>query len=420
MKFQLVGISHKTAPVEARERLALTEERAAQLARELTRQGSLHEALALSTCNRVEFLASGERGALRAELFRCLREGQNGAQTGEDLFYSYAGRDAVRHLFRVASSLDSMVVGEPQILGQVKEAYQRAKRAGTIGGPLDQLFAHAFRVAGRVRSETGIGKMAVSVSSVAVELARKIFGDLAGLSVLLIGVGEMAEAAAQHLRDAGASRLVVTNRTFAGAARLAERFGAKAEEFDRLLELLQRVDIVISSTGASGHILSRRTAQGVIAARRNRPIFLVDIAVPRDIDPDINGIDNMFVYDIDDLQQVADANRRERQSEAEVAERIVEAEVDRILRRFQAHRAAPVIVSLTERLEEIRRAELERYQAKLRGLSDEERQAVEALTRGIVNKVAHHPIRAAKRCATDPRSSLTVEDLERIFGLDET
>lgn len=419
MKFQLVGISHKTAPVEARERLALTEERAAQLARELTRQDSLHEALALSTCNRVEFLASGERGALRAELFRCLREGLNGAQPGEDLFYSYAGRDAVRHLFRVASSLDSMVVGEPQILGQVKEAYQRAKRAGTIGGPLDQLFAHAFRVAGRVRSETGIGKMAVSVSSVAVELARKIFGDLAGLSVLLIGVGEMAEAAAQHLRDAGASRLVVTNRTFAGAARLAERFGAKAEEFDRLLELLQRVDIVISSTGASGHILSRRTAQGVIAARRNRPIFLVDIAVPRDIDPDINGIDNMFVYDIDDLQQVADANRRERQSEAEVAERIVEAEVDRILRRLQAHRAAPVIVSLTQRLEEIRRAELERYQAKLRGLSAEERQAVEALTRGIVNKVAHHPIRAAKRCATDPRSSLTVEDIERIFGLDE-
>ena len=418
MSIQLVGMNHKTAPVEVRERLAISEEDAAEVARELTLAQSLDEALVLSTCNRVEFLANGERDALRGEVLRRVSASPNGTGVDESVFYAYSGRDAVRHLFRVAASLDSMVVGEPQILGQVKDAYQKARDAGTLGGPLDRLLSHSFHVARRVRNETGIGKMAVSVSYVAVELARKIFGDLEGLSVLVIGAGEMAESAAQHLRGAGTSHLFVTNRTFASAEQLASAFGGEAVPFDRLLEMLQRVDIVLSSTGAPGHLLSKRTAQGVIAARRNRPIFLVDIAVPRDIDPDINELDNMFVYDIDDLEQVAAANMKHRHGEAELAERIVEDEVEEVLRRIQSHNAAPAIVSLNNRLEAIRRGELARYQSKLRGLSGEQREAVEALTRGIINKVAHHPIREAKRSVSDPRSRITVEDIRRIFGLD--
>ncbi|CAI8033599.1 Glutamyl-tRNA reductase [Geodia barretti] len=262
---------------------------------------SLHEALVLSTCNRVEFLVSGEQ----------LQPPQD-----EHFFYNYSDRKAVRHLFRVASSLDSMVVGEPEILGQVKDAYQHAKDAGTIRGPLELLLTHTFRVARRVRNETAVGKMAVSVSYVAVELARKIFGDLDGLSVLLIGAGEVAESAAQHLHAAGASQLYVANRTYEKACELAQRLEATAVEFDRLLEMLQSVNILISSTSSRDYILTKQTAEGVIASRRNRPIFLVDIAVPRDIDPQINEVDNMLVYDIDDLQQVAAANQKQRSREA--------------------------------------------------------------------------------------------------------
>ncbi len=418
MSIQLFGMNHKTAPVEVRERLAIAEEDAADVARELILAQSLDEALVLSTCNRVEFLANGERDALRGEVLRRVSASTNGTVVDDSVFYAHNGRDAVRHLFRVAASLDSMVVGEPQILGQVRDAYQRARDAGTLGGALDRLLSHSIHVARRVRNETGIGKMAVSVSYVAVELARKIFGDLEGLSVLLIGAGEMAESAAQHLRRAGTSHLFVTNRTLTSAEQLAGAFGGEAAPFDRLLELLQRVDIVISSTGAPGHLLSKRTAEGVIVARRNRPIFLVDIAVPRDVDPDINELDNMFVYDIDDLEQVAAANMKHRHSEAELAERIVEEEVEKILRRIESHSAAPAIVSLNKRLEAIRAGEVERYRSKLRDLTGEQQEAVEALTRGIINKVAHHPIREAKRSVSDPRSRITVEDIRRIFGLD--
>lgn len=418
MNIQLVGMSHKTAPVAVRERLALSEEGAGELARELTRGEFIDEAMVLSTCNRVEFIASGEPDALRGEFLRRFSDSVNGSGPPQGALYNLTGRQAVRHVFRVASSLDSMVVGEPQILGQVREAYQRAKEAGALSGPLERMVSHAFHVARRVRSETEIGKLAVSVSHVAVELARKIFGDLEGRAVLVIGAGEMAEAAARHLHGAGASRIWVTNRTASGAERLASEFGGETVPFERLLEALQSVDIVISSTGSAGFILSRRAAEGVIAARRNKPIFLVDIAVPRDIDPAINEVENVFVYDIDDLQQVVLANMETRRREAELAEKIVDTEVERTFVRIKASLAGPAIVSLNERLEAIRQGELERHQAKLRGLSAEQRAAVEQLTRSIINKVAHHPIREAKRSASDPRSRIKVEDIRRIFGLD--
>ena len=337
----------------------------------------------------------------------------------EESFYSYAGRGAIRHLFRVASSLDSMVVGEPQILGQVKEAYQRAKDAGTLFGPLDQLVSSAFRVARRVRNETGIGEMAISISYVAVELAKKIFGEMEGLSVLLLGAGEMAEAAALHLQGGGISKLYVMNRTHERAASLAARFNGSAVRFDRLLELLQRVDIVIASTGAPGYILSKDTARGVIASRKNKPIFLVDIAVPRDIDPEINAVDNMFVYDIDDLEQVAAANLKKRRHEAEIAEKIIDDEVEKMLRRFRTHEISPTIVSLNQKLEIIRQGELERFRGKLSGLTREQEEAVEALTRGMMNKVAHRPIVEMKRSAADPKESDAIERIRRAFGLDD-
>ena len=413
MTIQLVGMSHKTAPVEVRERLALSDEGAGALARQLAQSGEIREALVLSTCNRVEFLASGEADALHREVM--VRFG--GSVNGAGSLYHLTGRQAVRHVFRVAASLDSMVVGEPQILGQVKEAYQRARAAGALGGPLDSLVSTAFRVARRVRNETEIGKMAVSVSHVAVQLARKIFGDLDGRDVLLVGAGEMAEAAARQLRVSGTS-LTVTNRTLEGAQRLAAEFGAAVVPFERLLELLQTVDIVVSSTGAPGFILSRRTAEGVIAARRNRPIFLVDIAVPRDIDPRINEIDNMFVYDIDDLQQVAASNMEARRQEAEIAERIVEDEVDRSLRRLRARSADPAIVSLKRRLETIRRRELERHGAKLRSLTREQREVVDHVTRGIIGKIAHRAIVEVKRGASEPGSGVRPEDVRRIFGIE--
>ena len=418
MSIQLVGMNHKTAPVAIRERLALSDEDAVALAGQLAGGPRLDEALVLSTCNRVEFLGNGEPDELRGAVLRHLLDRLDKEALAEDALYVYGERAAVRHVVRVASSLDSMVVGEPQILGQVRDAYRRATDAGTLGGPLGRLISQALRVARRVRNETGIGRTAVSVSSVAVELARKIFGELDGLSVLLIGAGDMAEAAARHLRGAGASHLYVANRTFSAAESLAASFAGRPVRFERLLELLQRVDIVLSSTGSPGFVLTRRTAEGVIASRRNRPIFLVDIAVPRDIDPDINAVDNMFVYDIDDLQQVAEANLKHRRREAERAEWIVEHEVEGILNRLRASRAAPAIVSLNQRLEDIRRGELERYGSKLRGLTAEQRAAVEALTRGMISKIAHHPIREAKRRASDPRSGFTFDDFRRLFGLD--
>lgn len=420
MSVVVFGLSHKTAPIGVRERFAFADEQACAVAQDLTRQSALNEAMVLSTCNRVEFLVRGEQCDPKDEVLAYLQESlETTLAQVEKSFYSYVDRSAIRHIFRVASSLDSMVVGEPQILGQVKDAYQRAKDAGTVFGPLDQLLTNAFRVARRVRNETAIGETAISVSYVAVELAKKIFGDLEGLSVLLIGAGEMAEAAAGHLRSGGVAKLYVMNRTYERAAKLADRFNGSPAGFDRLLELLQHVDIVISSTGAPGYILSKDTARGVIAARKNKPIFLVDIAAPRDIDPEINTVDNMFVYDIDDLDQVAKANLKQRRRESEFAEAIIDDEVEKMLRRLKTHEVSPTIISLNQKLEVIRQGELERFRGKLSGLTRAQEEAVEALTRGMMNKVAHRPIIEMKRGAADSEEPDSIDRIRRAFGLDD-
>ena len=421
MTVLLLGLSHKTAPVEVRERFAVPESTAVKQMEALVGQPGISEALILSTCNRVEFLVRANSGAdASEELFSFL--GTSSQAPIEDVkpyFYRYIDEEAVRHVFRVASSLDSMVVGEPQILGQVKGAYEHAKAAGTIRGELDFVINHAFRVARRVRNETGIGQMAVSISFVAVELARKIFGDLSGRSILIVGAGKMSELAAKHLCRSGASPVYVTNRTYGRAAEMAKPFEGEAVEFDRLFELLTKVDIVISSTGAQHFILNRKTAAAVITARKQRPIFLVDIAVPRDIDPAINSIDNMFVYDIDDLQQVAEANLLRRKREAERAEVIVEEELGKLMHRLKTHQVAPTIVSLQEELERVRAAEIARFRSKLGTLDAEQEQALEAMTRSLINKIAHPPISHMKRLASHPDGLHFVEFVKRAFNLEE-
>ncbi len=419
MSVLLLGLSHKTAPVEVRERFAFANGETERLMGRLLQQPGIEEALVLSTCNRVEFLVHADVDSDPTErLFSFLTaEGRTELEKVKPFFYRYTDQDAIRHLFRVASSLDSMVLGEPQILGQVKEAYGAAKAAGAVRGQLDFLLNNAFRVARRVRNETGIGQMAVSVSYVAVELARKIFGDLKGRSILIVGAGKMSELAARHLRRAGAAHVYVTNRTYDRAVEMAARFDGEAVVFDRLLELLTQVDIVISSTGASNFIITKNTAEAVIAARKNRPIFLVDIAVPRDIDPEINTIDNMFVYDIDDLQQVAEANLRERQREADRAEQIIDEEVEKMVHRLKTHEVRPTIVSLQEQLERVRVAEIERFRSKLGPLTPEQEETIDSLTRSMINKIAHAPISQMKQLASHPDGLHFIEFVKRAFNL---
>jgi len=417
MSVHVLGLSHKTAPVEVRERFAIAESETAGAVTELISRPGIDEACILSTCNRVEFLVrSAESPENQILAFLDERRPLTAAEA-QPYLYRYSDREAIQHVFRVASSLDSLVVGEPQILGQIKDAYQAAKLAGGIRGPLDQLLSASFRVARRVRNETGIGQMAVSVSFVAVELARKIFGDLDGLSVLIIGAGEMAEASLRSLHAAGAREIAVTNRTFERAEALAREFTGEAVPFDRLLEALTRVDIVISSTGSDHYVLERATAEKIIAARRNRPIFFVDIAVPRDIDPQINQIDNIFVYDIDDLRQVADANLKHRRKEAELAEAIILEETHKMLDRIKSAQVAPTIVSLQQRLELLRQAEIDRFRSKLGDLTPEQQQAIEGLTRGLMNKIAHAPITEMKRLAREPDGLRFVEFVKRVFNL---
>ena len=416
MNLLLVGLSHKTAPVEIREQVALSDAARDAALASLLAHPAISEVMIVSTCNRVEFAVRGEpdEEALQAIL------AQLPLDRVEPYLYRYTRRDAVRHIFRVACSLDSMVVGEPQILGQVKDAVAAAKAAGTLCGPLEEVLHRAFYVAKKVRTETGIGQMAVSISFVAVELARKIFGSLEGHTVLIIGSGKMSELAARHLRRGGAPAVFVTNRTYERAVEMAGRFDGRAIPFDQFPDLLQHVDIVISSTGAAGHILTRDQMQAVLGARKNRPMFLIDIAVPRDIDPEIDKLDNVFLYDIDDLQQVADANRRERAREADHAEAIVEAEVDRTLARLKTHDIAPTIVSLQAELERLRRAEIDRVRGRLGDLTPQQQEAVEALTRGIVNKIAHTPITQLKTLASHPDGLHIIDAIRRVFNLKDT
>jgi glutamyl-tRNA reductase len=407
----LVGVNHTTAPLEVRERLAIAAARLPDAVRSLAQQPGIREALVLSTCNRVEFITCQEPGHASADhsLLRFLHEYfAIPAEAVEPHLYEFRDREAIRHLFRVASSLDSMVVGEPQILGQVKDAYTVAREVGAVTTTLEPLLQRAFSVAKRVRTETQIGSSSVSIASVAVDLARKIFGSLQGKTVLLVGAGKMSELAARHLIQQGATSILVTNRTQEKAAVIAGHIseqislqsannpaaGCTAEviPFDQLHAQASRADIVITSTGAEGHIFTRAHGQQFLSSRRNRPMFFIDIAVPRDVDPKMNQVEGCFVYDIDDLQQVAAAHLADRSRESAAAEGIVAAEVEKYREHLQTREAVPAIVALQQQAESLRQAELARAAKRLAALTPEQQAAVDALTRSLTAKLLHPQI----------------------------
>jgi len=419
MKLLVTGVSHKTAPVEVRERLAFAEAVLPTALHDLVSRQGITEAMVLSTCNRVEITVAVEDSVdpiAAVHAFLLETRGIESQELGPCLYY-HQGQDAIHHVFRVASSLDSMVVGEPQILGQLKTAYAHAKANDCLNGLLESVVSRAFNVAKRVRSETGIGQMAVSVSYAAVELARKIFGTLMGRTVMIIGSGKMSELAARHLRRSGASHIFVTNRTYERAQELAALFQGTPVEYTRFLALLPEVDITITSSAAPHYILSKEEMQRVIAARRNKPMFLIDIAVPRNIEPSVNEVDNVFLYDIDDLEEVVSANLRERIKEADRAEELVAQEVERMLARLKVQEIAPTIVSLQEQLEQIRAGEIDRLRRKLGALTPEQQEALEMLTRGIVNKIAHGPISELRRLAGKPDGVPIIDAIRQVFHL---
>jgi glutamyl-tRNA reductase len=411
----VVGLSHHTAPVDVRERLALPEAQQTRLLQAVAQAPS--EALLLSTCNRVElYLVDG--GAQAAERARAaLLE-----VAGQDLephLYLHLGEAALTHLFRVAASLDSMVVGEPQILGQVKDAFEEAQRLGAARGHLTRICAAAFRSAKRVRTETEVGRAASSMASAAVELAKHVFDGLHGKTVLLVGAGEMSELAGRHLVSAGASRVLVANRTSERAAELAQNLGGTAVPFEPLDQSLVAADVVVCSTASPKVIITREQVGAMLRPRRHRPLLLIDLAVPRDVDPQVNTLDGVYAYDVDDLQNVVDENAAARMAAAARGEVLVAEEVASYIRPRAVREQLPILAQLRARAEQIRRAELERALANLQTpLSPEQARVVEAMTSALVNKMLHQP--TARLRAVQPGETDLADAAAELFGLDGT
>lgn len=416
----LLGMNHKTAPVEIREQLAYACGQNVNPLHMLPHLDHVDELFFLSTCNRVEllFTCRDPQDAMK-EVKAILRTylGTSSSVLKDSYIYTHQDLEAVQHLFRVASSLDSMVVGEPQILGQIKSAYREATEYRTVKVILNRLLHKTFSVAKRVRTETCIGSCAVSISYAAVELARKIFGDLRDKRVLLIGAGEMAELAAEHFLAQGVRNMVVANRTLERAVDLARRFKAETVPFEHLHDMLVRTDVVLSSTGSPEPILNYHDVKSRMRERRNRPLFFIDIAVPRDVDPKVNSIDNVYVYDIDDLQGVIDLNRQERKKEAERAEHIIAEETLRFHDWLGTLNVVPTIVALREKAETIRRGELQKTFSHLSHLSGNDRSAIETLTQAIVKKLLHDPILFLKKKADRESKDVFVDYTQQLFNL---
>lgn len=418
MNLQLIGINHRSAPVEVREQFAIPEKKLPEALQSLVQYPGVQEGLIISTCNRVEVLAGLKNGD--ADLRGFLRDyfHLDPAEFNQHL-YEFREQEAVQHLFRVACSLDSMVVGEPQILGQLKEAYAVARAVGAVQSSLDALLTRSFAIAKKIRTETAIASSAVSVASVAVDLAKKIFGDLKGKNVYLVGAGKMSELAARHLLANGAASIFVANRTYDRALSLASKFNGRALRFEQLYETADQADIIITSTGAPVAIFRKEHGERFMARRRNRPMFFIDIAVPRDVDTAMNDVDGVFVYDIDDLQQVVASHLSDRKKEAAKAEDIVKIEVERFAQRMQTLDVVPTILSLQEYLEDIRQAEIDRYRSRLGQVSSEQEAAIDAMTRAMINKIMHTPIVALKSAAKDPESTTVIDVIRKLFNLQE-
>lgn len=415
----VIGVNHHWSPVEVRERLAVAPEQVGEFLRKLVRSPIVDEAVVLSTCNRVEAVVVSRHveaalESVAAELMSAGREAEPALR--ENLLH-YRGREAVRHIFRVAASLDSMVVGEPQILGQMKDFYRRAAAASTVGVVLHRCFHKAFTVAKRVRTYTGVASRAVSVSSAAVELATKVFDRLDDKTALLIGAGTIGELAARHLLAHGVRSILVANRNFERAAMLAHEFGGTAVPFEELPSALRWADLVIGSTAAEEFVLTPEAVRRALRQRDFRPLFLIDLSVPRNFDPQINQLDQVYLFDVDDLVAVAEQNRAQRAEEAERAALIVEAEVDAFMRWLRTLEAVPTIVALRERLEAIREQELQRFLACHPGLDPQLTEDVAAFSRSLLGKMLHAPLTQLKREA-GKREKLYLAATRRLFRLD--
>lgn len=417
----LIGLNHKTAPLAVREKLFAGCQEENNLLPELAAVSGVRESMFLSTCNRIEVLTctDGQDGTVQKVRDFLAKSGGLTPQESIDCLYVYCDEDAVRHLFRVASSLDSLVMGETQILGQVKNAYRQALEKNSTGAVMNRLLHRAFRTAKRVRSETAIAVNPVSVSFAAVTLAKKIFGSLAGKKVLLIGAGEMAELTGMHLASNGVAGIIIANRSPAQALTLAEKFHGRAVSLDALEEALIEADIVISSTGAPSYIVSADLIRKLHHKRKNRLLFLIDIAVPRDIDPLAGSVENVYLYNIDNLQDIADENRNARKKEAFQAEAIVEEEVKNYINWIKELEAVPTIISLRAKVEGIVRAEMAKAKPWLRSLDAGEQQKVENLVNSIVNKLLHNPVTALKEESSEFRSANIVALTRQLFALDE-
>jgi len=405
-----VGVSHRQAPVAVRERLAVPADKLPERLRQLRQLPGVREALIISTCNRLEIFAAADSPKIATEIQQTLDP------AAAPLAACRFDEDALRHLFRVASSLESMVLGEAQILGQVKEAAARSQSAGTLGPELRRAIARASSTAKRVRTETEIARGAVSLSSVAVDLAHKLLGELAGSSVLLLGAGEMAQLAARELRAQGAKELLVANRSLARAEELAHEVDGEPVSLAELPVLLERADVIVCSTGSEQYLITREMVARAVKTRRYRPLFLVDLSLPRNVEPSANELENVYVYDLDDLERVAAKNRDLRQSQIGKAEEIVEEELRAFLARARERKSVPVLARLRAHADAVARAETERTLAALRDLDDRQQKSVRAMATAIVNKLLHAP--TARLRAEAGRGPLADAATE-LFGLDE-
>ena len=419
MRILTLGLNHHTAPVEVREKLAFPENDQPQALLRLIEDYGLSEAAILSTCNRSELYMAGddESGIEQAQRFLADTRDVDAKQLQKH-FYTLSGADAATHLFRVACGIDSLVLGESQILKQVRIALYTAQRNGSARLLLNELFQRSLRTGKRARSETDIGRGHLSVSTAAVELASQVFDQLENCHVLLLGAGEMSELTAQYLVDAEVASLCVANRTFARAEELARRFSGEAVDFEALAEHLAATDIVISSTSAPGFVVTPAMLTQAMKKRRGRPLFLIDIAVPRDVDPAARQIDNVFLFDMDDLHQVVSANKKGREREIDKVQVIIEDELRDFLHWFNALGAGPLIRDLRQHAAELQKVELERWSAKLNLLSEAERKLVENVLRGYGNKLLHEPLVQVRDFANADDGYVRLDTVRRLFGLD--
>ena len=418
----VIGLNHKTAPVEIREKLAFKNSSLHPLEKLKKEVSSFKEGLFLSTCNRVEFyfiLKRDQKNKFLMDFFSFIEnESSFKWKDLEPHFYFLENEKAIKHLFEVACGLDSLVIGEPQILGQVKSAYKEALNYRTSGIVLNRLLHKCFSVAKKVRTETGIGGGAVSISYAAYRLAKKILGSLKDKVVLLVGAGEMAELACMHFVSEGVKKVLIANRTFSKAVELAEKFRGEAYSLDELLNALIKADIVISSTGAPNCIITKNMITSVLKPRKYKPLFVIDIAVPRDVDPEVNNLENVYLYDIDDLKSVVEKNLKEREKEATRAKTIIEAEVLKFQKWLKELEFYPTLRALNEKAEKLRQKELAKTFKKLKNLSEEEKEAIEILTRSLIQKLLYYPINFIKKSYHE-EGKYAISLIRQIFELDE-